>query len=430
MPAPPAPGAAWNDAQYGGWPGNRGGGAGAGVPRALRLWLPVVISFLVQVPAVSFMVARTHDGPGGYVPVVLAMVGPLALIGARRFPGPVVAVTAVAAAALLLLRPDIGVPHIALIFAIILGIIRGARIWVYSSVGAAWVVTIVAASVLNVTVHPFRIVSTTFGLAVAMAIGEALRARGERFRAHRRAADEQRLTVEQRERMRIARELHDVLAHSLSQINVQAGVGLHLIDSQPDKAAEALANIKGASKNALDEVRTVLGILRSDPADDDRADDIDNDANRSRAAPLRPEPDLSSLPALVESYRSHGLEVTFVNTLPGEPSPPAATQLALYRICQEALTNVLRHADANSASVFLGVDRGDYVLTVTDDGTSVPRGRTIHAGSGLVGMRERAELLGGTLQITRPDNGGFQVEARIPRATPGSASAERGGASA
>lgn len=414
MPAPWATGTAWNDANYGGWPGNRGGGPGTGVPRPLRLWLPVVISFLVQVPAVSFMVGRSHDVPGGYFPVVLAMIGPLALIGARRFPGPVVAVTAVAAAALLLLRPDIGVPHVALIFAIVLGIIRGARVWVYSSVGATWVATIAAAIAFDVTVHPFRIVSTTFGLAVAMAIGEVLRARRERFRAFRKAADEQRLTVEQRERMRIARELHDVLAHSLSQINVQAGVGLHLIDSQPDKAAEALANIKGASKNALDEVRTVLGILRSDPAEDDPAGDIDD--ARGKSAPLRPEPDLSSLPALVESFRSHGLEVLFVSALEGEPAPPAATQLALYRICQEALTNVLRHANANAASVFLGVDHGDYLLTVTDDGTSVPPGRAVHAGSGLLGMRERAELLGGTLQVTRPDNGGFQVAARIPRA--------------
>jgi signal transduction histidine kinase len=428
MPAPWATGNAWNDANYGGWPGDRGGGQGAGVPRPLRLWLPVVISFLVQVPAVSFMVGRSHDGPGGYFPVVLAMIGPLALIGARRFPGPVVAVTAVAAAALLLLRPDIGVPPVALIFAIVLGIIRGARVWVYSSVGATWVATIAAAIVFDVTVHPFRIVSTTFGLGLAMAIGEVLRSRRERFRAFRRAADEQRLTVEQRERMRIARELHDVLAHSLSQINVQAGVGLHLIDSQPDKAAEALANIKGASKNALDEVRTVLGILRSDPADDEPATDID-DAPGKRAAPLRPEPDLSSLPALVESFRSHGLEVTFVSTLHGEPAPPAATQLALYRICQEALTNVLRHANANAASVFLGADHGDYLLTVTDDGTSVPPGRTIQAGSGLLGMRERAELLGGTLHLTRPDNGGFQIEARIPRPKP-AGSPETGGAPA
>lgn len=427
MPPPWASGTAWSDAEYGGWP-NRGAGPGAGVSRTLRLWLPVVISFLVQVPAVSFMVARNHDDPGGYFPVVLAMVGPLALIGARRFPGPVVAVTAVAAAALLLLRPDIGVPPVALLFAIVLGIIRGARVWVYSSVGAVWVATIAAAIVLDITVHPFRIVSTTFGLAVAMALGEAVRARRDRMRAYRRAADEQRLTVEQRERMRIARELHDVLAHSLSQINVQAGVGLHLIDSQPDKAAEALANIKGASKNALDEVRTVLGILRSDPADDDPAGDID-DAPGKRA-PLRPEPDLSSLPALVESFRSHGLEVTFVSTLEGEPAPPAATQLALYRICQEALTNVLRHANANAASVFVGVDHGDYLLTVTDDGTSVPPGRTIHAGSGLLGMRERAELLGGTLQLTRPDNGGFQVEARIPRPQTAGTPEQPGGAPA
>ncbi len=411
----------------GGWSGGPGGWpAGDRVSRALRLWLPVVISFLVQVPSVSFFVWRSEGPHGNFFPVVLAMLGPLALIGARRFPGPVVLINAVAAAALVLLRPDVGTPAVALIFAIILGIIRGARIWVYSSVGAAWLATVAVASVLGIGVHPARIAFTTLGLGIAMAIGEGLRTRRERFREYRKAQEARRMTAEQRERMRIARELHDVLAHSLSQINVQAGVGLHLIDTQPEKAAEALANIKGASKNALDEVRTVLGILRSDPADDPHdAHDADNapdspasGAGRRSAAPLRPEPDLSRLPALAESFRDHGLSITLVISLEGAPPAPAATQLALYRICQEALTNVLRHANASTASVYLGVENGSYLLTVTDDGTSVTANRAVEPGGGLLGMRERAELLGGTLRTARGDNGGFQVEARIPLAIP------------
>jgi signal transduction histidine kinase len=201
--------------------------------------------------------------------------------------------------------------------------------------------------------------------------------------------------------VRIARELHDVLAHSLSQINVQAGVGLHLIDSQPQKAAEALANIKTSSKNALDEVRTVLGILRSDPAE-------------GSGAPLTPEPDLAGLPALIDSFRTQGLDVTYVNALEAETAASAATQLALYRICQEALTNVLRHAEATGASVYLGIERNAYLLTVTDDGTAQAASRSIEPGSGLLGMRERAELLGGSLHTVRAANGGFRVEARIP----------------
>lgn len=380
------------------------------MPRAVRLWLPVIISFLVQVPAVAILIWRSEGQHGQYFPVILALIGPLALIGARRFPGPVVAITAVAASALLVLRPDIGTPPVALAFAIILGIIRGARVWVYASVGAVWVATIAVASVFDVTLHPFRIAGATLGLGVAMALGEAVRTRRERFREFRKAADARRLTVEQRERVRIARELHDVLAHSLSQINVQAGVGLHLIDSQPDKAAEALANIKSASKNALDEVRTVLGILRSDGAEnEDGSDPADN-----RAAPLGPEPDLSSLPALVESFRQQGLGVTLAVHVDELAPPPAAIQLALYRICQEALTNVLRHASAHSASVFIGLQDGACLVTVTDDGGALPPGRPVEPGRGLIGMRERAELLGGTFRTTQGENGGFQVEARIP----------------
>jgi len=162
--------------------------------------------------------------------------------------------------------------------------------------------------------------------------GEAIRTRREQIHDLRRRADARRQSAEQRERVRIARELHDVLAHSLSQINVQAGVGLHLIDSSPGKAAEALASIKTTSKTALDEVRTVLGILWADvdPAADDDA-------------PRAPRPDLARLPALVHSFSAQGLHVELVNEVgPATGELSAATQLAIYRISQEALTNVGR----------------------------------------------------------------------------------------
>ena len=219
----------------------------------------------------------------------------------------------------------------------------------------------------------------------------------------------------QAERVRIARELHDVLAHSLSQINVQAGVGLHLIDSQPQRAAEALANIKSASKAALDEVRTVLGILRSDPGE-------------PAGAPLAPEPDLARLPDLVDSFRVQGLDIAYANALEVESAAPAATQLALYRICQEALTNVLRHSESRGASVYLGVDRASYLLTVTDAGPSRAGTGPVDPGGGLLGMRERAELLHGSLRAVRTETGGFLVEARIPLPRGRAPQAERGAA--
>ncbi|RNE63709.1 sensor histidine kinase [Cryobacterium tepidiphilum] len=371
------------------------------MPPGVRLWLPVVVSFLVQVPPVA--VLGWHRATGSPLALLLALAGPLALIAARRFPGPVVAFTAAVAGALVLLRPDIGVPNVALAFAIVLGIVRGARLWVYASVGVAWIATLTVAAVAGVSLHPFRVAATTLFLAAMMALGEGIRGRRERISEFRRRADEQRTTAEQRERVRIARELHDVLAHSLSMINVQAGVGLHLLESQPEKAAEALGNIKDASKNALDEVRHVLGILRAEPPASGAAE----------GAPLTPEPDFAALPALADSFRAQGMDLTFVSALEVEGAAPASVQLALYRICQEALTNVLRHAHPRAASVYLGFDRDSYLLTVTNDGEdAVPR--AVVPGGGLLGMRERAELLGGSLRVGRLADGSFQIEARIP----------------
>ncbi|MEB0201459.1 MULTISPECIES: sensor histidine kinase [Cryobacterium] len=399
------------------------GGPGSRMPRAGRVLFPAIFSFLVQVPA-TVLLARYgrdfgHAGhdlggelgaprPGWFLAVALALIGPIALLGARRFPGPVAAVCAAAAGALILLRPDVGLPYVALGFAIVLGIVRGARVWVYASVALAWTATIALAGTLGVPLQPARVALTTVALAVLCAIGETVRTRREQMRELRRRADARRQSAEQRERVRIARELHDVLAHSLSLINVQAGVGLHLIDSQPAKAAEALANIKLTSKNALDEVRTVLGILRADA-------EGETGERAGGAVPLTPEPDLSRLPALIDSYSAQGLHVWLVGQLaPVTEATTAATQLALYRICQEALTNVLRHSQTLSATVRLELDDGDAVLTVTDEGSTEPLDPAIVPGGGLLGMRERAELLGGSLRVERPSPGGFLVEARLP----------------
>ncbi len=409
--------------------GRPGGGYGTRIPATAALWFPVVVSFLVQVPAVAVLARSGRDfgpdagrelgrvfgrelaygwpRPGWYVALALAIIGPLALLGARRYPGPVVAVTAAAGAALVLLRPDIGVPYLAVAFAIVLGIVRGARVWVYASVAAVWVATIGIAGLFGVPLQPARVAFTTLALAILMGFGEAIRTRLEQIRELRIRADARRQSTEQRERVRIARELHDVLAHSLNQINVQAGVGLHLIDSSPGKAAEALASIKTTSKTALDEVRTVLGILRADvdPAADDDA-------------PRAPRPDLGGLPALVHSFSAQGLHVDLVNEAgPATGEMSAATQLAIYRISQEALTNVLRHSGATSTSVQLSLDGPDVRLTVTNPGAA-PHDPAIVPGGGLLGMRERAELLGGSLRAERRPTGGFLVEARLPVGRP------------
>ncbi len=391
-------------------------GQGFFSPR-LRLWFPVVVSLLVQLPAALF-VWRAHnpgiDGaPAWFLPLQLgiAVAGPLALIAARRFPGPVVAAVALLAALDLFVGgSQAGPPYIALAFAIIGAVARGARLWAWVAVAAGWVASITLAVALQVSWPPVRIASTTLGILVIFGVAEGIRSRKERFEQFGRIATQRRQSEVQAERVRIARELHDVLAHSLSQINVQAGVGLHLMESQPEKAREALASIKTTSKSALDEVRSVLGVLRAE-------------SEGGQQAPLLPEPDLSRIPGLAASVTAQGIEVTVSGELTGVPQ---ATQLAIYRIVQESLTNVARHSGATHARVELAESGGFYSVTVSDDGTAgggqggQPTRQRAEAGSepeggrGLLGMRERAELLGGTLEAGPMPAGGFRVAARLP----------------
>ena len=370
-----------------------------------RLLFPVVFSLVVQVPSVFFTFGPAKHPVPLHLPtlqfwgaLILCVVGPLALIAIRRFPGPVVAfVSAVAALDLFVTGPNNAPIYIALAFAIVGSIRHGARVWAWSSVGSAWIISLTVSLIFDSEWTPFRIAATTLVILICFGIGESSRTRAERFAQMARIRTQRRQSEVQAERVRIARELHDVLAHSLSQINVQAGVGLHLMDSQPEKARDALASIKESSKSALDEVRSVLGILRSENGGVDEA-------------PLVPEPDLSRLDWLAASLSTQGVEVSVTGTPRGVPQ---ATQLAMFRIVQESLTNVLRHAKATRAVVHLAEHGGFYEVTIADNGTvPAPSGDT--EGRGLLGMRERAELLGGTLETEPVVGGGFKVFARIP----------------
>lgn len=374
------------------------------MPRWASLWLPVILSFLVQVPvAIAFVRLYHLSQTQALISIAIALVGPLALIAARRFPGPVVAVTSVGASLDLFYNEHIGPPYVALAFGIVSAIVRNARIWAWISIAVAWAATIAVAVALgNDRLTAGRIAATTLGILIVVGIGEGIRSRRERSAEFRRRVSQRRQTEVQAERVRIARELHDVLAHSLSQINVQAGVGLHLMEKQPDKAKEALASIKDTSKTALDEVRTVLGVLRAEGGADP-------------SAPLVPEPDLSRLPGLAASVTAQGVEVRLDDRLPAE-QVPKPVQLALYRIAQESLTNVTRHAEgATRATISLERRDGFYRLEVRDDGNGSVQGTASEAGGrGVLGMRERAELLGGHLTAGPADGGGFVVVAELP----------------
>ncbi|MGC5330595.1 sensor histidine kinase [Micromonospora sp. DT62] len=203
---------------------------------------------------------------------------------------------------------------------------------------------------------------------------------GKEEEARRRATEE---------RLRIARELHDVLGHHLSLINVQASAALHRPD--PDRSAQALAAIKQTSKETLRELRTTLGILR-----------------REGAAPTGPTPGLDRLYELVTTAGRSGLEIR--TELAETRALPPEVDLAAYRIVQEALTNVTRHAGASAVVIRVRPDRDDVLLEVEDDGV----GTAGQPGNGILGMGERARALGGSLTTGPGVDGGFRVRARLP----------------
>jgi signal transduction histidine kinase len=393
----------WGPGPWGYAPGSGAWGDGPPQwrpPPAVTLWLPVVLAFLAQVPAAIWF-SRTSELPPGEAALVigLALVGPLALIGARRFPGPVVAIVALAAALDVLFADHPGPPYLALAFAVIGAIVRGARIWAWASVGAYWIATVTVVLVTGrVDWTPIRVALTTLGLLLVLAIGEGIAARRRRFAEYRQRASQRRQTAEQAERVRIGRELHDVIAHSLSQINVQAGVGLHLMDTQPEKAREALANIKETSKTSLDEVRSVLGLLRS------------SDVDGSGEVPLVPQPDLDRLKLLATGTGSIRVELDDRLEHRDIPMP---VQSAVFRIVQESITNTVRHAEGAALVTVVLEREGDAVrVRIDDDGTGSRD--SSDDGRGLLGMHERAELLGGTLEAGPRAGAGFRVDALLP----------------
>jgi signal transduction histidine kinase len=201
--------------------------------------------------------------------------------------------------------------------------------------------------------------------------------------------------------MRIARELHDVLAHNISLINVQAGVALHLMDEQPGQSRTALAAIKQASNDALGELRSVLDVLRQG----------------DEAEPRSPASGLAQLDSLVAGAAATGLEVR--TRVEGAPRPlSAGTDLAAFRIVQESLTNVTRHAGPATTTVLLAYGEKDLTIQVDDDGRGVEppsvAGIPLRPGRGLAGMRERVAALGGELTTGPRPGGGFRVQARLP----------------
>jgi signal transduction histidine kinase len=242
---------------------------------------------------------------------------------------------------------------------------------------------------------------------MAAAAGDAVRSRRAFVHAIRERAERAERTREEEarrrvaeERLRIARDLHDVVAHHIALVNVQAGVAAHVMDKRPDQAREALAHVREASRCALNELRATVGLLRQsgDPE-----------------APTEPAPGLARLEELADTFRHAGLPVEVARADHGA-ALPAAVDLAAYRVIQEALTNVQKHAGHEAKAEVSVVRVGQNMeITVLDDGTGEDAAPDDgHGGHGLLGMRERVTALGGALTAGPRYGGGFRVHAMLP----------------
>ena len=358
--------------------------------------LPVAVAVITLVGTWFAQRYQTGLRPMDLLGKVLLLAGPAALVVRRGHPPAVFAVTATALVGYLAAGYPFGPVPLATFVALGTMIGRGHR-----RVGYPFAAAVFAALVLA---HLLRYPGLGFPLAGASAwfawvaafltAVELWRTRRERREQARTAAAEAERRRGSEERLRIARELHDVLGHHVSLINVQAGVALYLMDDDPEQARSALAAIKQSSRDLLREMRATLGVLRG----------VDEEP------PHHPVAGLAGLDDLVDATRRAGLPVRVEISGTPRDLPPSA-DAAAYRIIQEALTNTRKHAGPATASVHLTYAEDGVAMRIDDDGSG-PSGAT-DGGNGLPGMRERAAALGGTLTAGKRPGGGFRVEAHL-----------------
>lgn len=339
---------------------------------------------------------------------VLLAAGPAALIVRRRFPVAVYAAAFASTLAYVSLGYPRGPIFFGLIVAFLTVVLAGHRVVGWVGLAAGYVAFLAVDVVFQDADPPGWIpaVGLAAWLLVLAAAGEGIRIRRIRAEDAARARDEEARRRAGEERLRIARELHDVLAHNISLINVQAGVALHLMDERPDQARTALTAIKAASKDALGELRSVLDVLRMTGPGGRSISEVDE------GAPRTPTAGLADLDRLVSGATAAGIDVRVVTSGTPRPLPPSV-DLAAFRIVQEALTNVTRHAGQATATVSLTYGDGGLTVSVEDDGRGV-NGAGPGTGNGIRGMEERAAALGGHLEAGPRPGGGFRVVASLP----------------
>ncbi|MEV0069867.1 sensor histidine kinase [Amycolatopsis sp. NPDC050768] len=392
---------------------------GVGVVRGLRMH-PLLADSLLAAAVAVFLLAgaavrggELGDRPGAFG-LVLAAVGAAPLLVRRRFPiGSLLAVTALMGAFYLCgFRATLGQPGI---------LIAAYTVWARYPASKAWPSSALAMAAYEATMiaggasHPVGdSVIALLQASATILIGHSVHVRANRLRATAERADRAEREIEleaqqavAEERIRIARELHDVVSHHLSVISVQANLAKYVFETAPDMARGALDTITGTTTEALDELRRLLSVLRPP---------------QYEPGEYRPQPGLTDLPALVARLSDAGLTLGLRVTGTPRPLPPGQ-QLCAYRVAQEALTNVLKHAADATAELTLDYGDEGLRLLVVDSGGGPPP-RVNHAGHGLVEMRERARMYGGVIEIGPREPAGFAIELTLPYPTAGRTTGE------
>jgi signal transduction histidine kinase len=390
-------------------------GLGLGLRRAVRrrdvlLSLGVAVVQIAGTALIGFHTGHSHHGcwwgqcrrasgldAGAFT---LLAIGPIALLVRRRVPVPVLLIVFTATIVYAVIGYPAGPVFLSLIIAFATVVNRGHRSLGVLTVITGWALFLWLPVVFGRGDSPTvgEAVALAAWLAVLLAGAELVRGRRERAAALRVGREQQERRRAEEERLRIARELHDVLAHNISLINIQSGVALHLLDQQPEQARTALSIINEASADALREVRSVLGVLRG-------ADE---------RVPRAPTAGLAQLGELISRSAAAGVKVQV--EVDGRRRPlPTSVDLAAFRIVQESLTNVARHSGSAAARVRLGFDEHELTVQVEDEGIGHASERRVpEGGNGIAGMRERAVALGGDLAAGPRRDRGFRVWARLP----------------
>jgi signal transduction histidine kinase len=366
----------------------------------------IVRSSSLIAPGAPVPGARFEPHQPGWLNYLLVAAAFLPLAFRRKAPWPVFTVSVTAAVAYAIATPapapTILAPMIA-IYTVALHS-RPRR----SGLVALLVAGLVTAAGLFVFVPTVRWVSEVVGpivlLTATALLGQSERNRREYVEEYERRALEAERTREEEalrrvdeERIRIAREVHDIVAHSLSIVTVQASAAAALLENSPQAARESIENVRQTGKQALTELRSMLDVLRTPDAE----------------SPLEPAAHISTIEDLVERVRDAGIEVD-LQTQGDLGRVPAYASVSAYRVVQEALTNIVRHSGARHVEIGLSVTSRELTVRVADDGGDGPAPRRIMEGHGIRGMRERVDALGGTFEIGPAEKGGILLQATIP----------------